>query len=395
MSRRSQLAAAAIGGTLALVAAACTSASGSSTTGISSCKKASSPVLTIAAYSNPYDAYGKLTSSSGTFATDWKAKTGQSVIFQMSFGGSTTQAENIVNGFPADVYASSLAPDVSLVQKAGLITHNWLKDPDQSVVATSVVGFMVRPGNPKHIHNWNDLIKPGLKILTPDPAQSGGAKWNITAAYGAAMRGKVPGYAANDPAAAQRLLTGIFKNVTVMDKSANDSFKNFESGNGDVAITYENQALAGIAADSKDQFIIPPSTILIQTPTVVVDKNAKAHCVTKLANAFVAYLHTADAQKIFQTVGYQRPVSVAAARKGSGTEYPSIKDLFTADMLGGWPKLASDTVFGPNGVFTKAFKAAKGEVPLAAAAIATGRPLAGGRYAGQRCSTSGCSSCCR
>jgi sulfate/thiosulfate transport system substrate-binding protein len=360
MSRRSRVAAAAIGATLALVAAACSAASGSSISGTSSCKKTKSPVLTIAAYSNPYDAYGKLTSSSGTFATDWKAKTGQSVIFQMSFGGSTTQAENIVNGFPADVYASSLAPDVSLVQKAGLITHNWQKDPNQSVVATSVVGFMVRPGNPKHIHNWNDLTKPGLKILTPDPAQSGGAKWNITAAYGAAMRGQVPGYAANSPAAAQRLLTGIFKNVTVMDKSANDSFKNFESGNGDVAITYENQALAGIAAGSKDQFIIPPSTILIQTPTVVVDKNAQAHCVTKLANAFVAYLQTPDAQQIFQSVGYQRPISAAAAKKGSGTEYPPIKDLFTADDLGGWPKLTSDTVFGPNGAFTKAFKAAKG-----------------------------------
>lgn len=360
MSRRSQLATAAIGATLALVAAGCAAASGSSTSGASSCKKTGSPVLTIAAYSNPYDAYGKLTSSSGTFATDWKSKHGQSIIFQMSFGGSTTQAENIVNGFPADVYASSLDPDVALVQKAGLITHNWLKDPDQSVVATSVVGFMVRPGNPKGIHNWNDLTKPGLKILTPDPAQSGGAKWNITAAYGAAMRGKVPGYAANSPAAAQRLLTGIFKNVTVMDKSANDSFKNFESGNGDVALTYENQAQAAIAAGSKDKFIIPPSTILIQTPTVVVDKNAQTHCVTKLANAFVAYLHTPDAQQVFQTVGYERPVSVAAAQKGSGTQYPPIKDLFTADDLGGWRKLASDTVFGPNGVFTNAFKAAKG-----------------------------------
>lgn len=362
MSRRSRLAAVAVGATVALVAAGCSTAvSGSLTaSGASSCKKTKSPVLTLAAYSNPYDAYGKLTSSSGTFATDWKAKHHQSVIFSMSFGGSTTQAENIVNGFPADVYASSLDPDVSLVQKAGLITHNWLKDPSQSVVATSVVGFMVRPGNPRHIHNWNDLTKPGLKILTPDPAQSGGAKWNIVAAYGAATRGQVPGYAANSPAAAQRLLTGIFKNVTVMDKSANDSFKNFESGNGDVAITYENQALAGIAAGSKDQFIIPPSTISIQTPTVVVDKNAQAHCVEALANAFVSYLQTSDAQAIFQKVGYQRPISLALAQTGKGSEFPPIKDLFTADQIGGWPTMVTDTVFGPNGAFTSAFKAAKG-----------------------------------
>jgi len=360
MTKRSRLAGVAFGVSVALAAAACTSASGASVGAGGSCGKTSSPVLTLAAYSNPYDAYGKLTSSSGTFATDWKAKHGQSLIFQMSFGGSTTQAENIVNGFPADIYASSLDPDVSMVQKAGLITHDWMKDPDQSVVATSVVGFMVRPGNPKGIHNWSDLTKPGLKILTPDPAQSGGAKWNIVAAYGAAMRGQVPGYAANNPADAERLLEGIFKNVTVMDKSANDSFKNFESGNGDVAITYENQALAGIAAGSKDQFIIPPSTVLIQTPTVVVDKNAKNHCVENIAKAFVAYLHTPDAQSIFQTVGYQRPVSLAAAKKGSGTQYPPIKDLFTTDQIGGWTKLASTTVFGPNGAFTRAFQAAKG-----------------------------------
>ncbi len=365
MSRRSGLAAAAIVVTSALVAAGCASASGSSASGASaggggsSCNNKKSPVLTLAAYSNPYDAYGKLTSSSGTFPTDWKKTHKQSVIFQMSFGGSTTQAQNIVNGFPADIYASSLDPDVSLVQKAGLITHDWLKDPDQSVVATSVVGFMVRPGNPKGIHNWNDLTKPGLKILTPDPAQSGGAKWNIVAAYGAAIRGKVPGYAANDPAAAQRLLTGIFKNVTVMDQSANDSFKNFESGNGDVAITYENQALAGIASGSKDQFVIPSSTILIQTPTVVVDKNAQAHCVESLANAFVAYLHTPGAQKIFQKAGYQRPISLAAAQKGGGKEYPPIQDLFTADQIGGWAQIVNSTVFGSNGAFTQAFRAAK------------------------------------
>ena len=346
---------------LLLVASLASACGSSSATDASAgpCKPPDSPVITLAAYSNPYDAYGKLTSSSGTFPTDWKKTHKQSVIFQMSFGGSTTQAQNIVNGFPADIYASSLDPDVSLVQKAGLITHDWLKDPDQSVVATSVVGFMVRPGNPKGIHNWNDLTKPGLKILTPDPAQSGGAKWNIVAAYGAAIRGKVPGYAANSPAAAQRLLTGIFKNVTVMDKSANDSFKNFESGNGDVAITYENQALAGIASGSKDQFVIPSSTILIQTPTVVVDKNAQAHCVESLANAFVAYLHTPGAQKIFQKAGYQRPISLAAAQKGGGKEYPPIQDLFTADQIGGWAQIVNSTVFGSNGAFTQAFRAAK------------------------------------
>jgi sulfate transport system substrate-binding protein len=348
---------------LALILAACSSASGSEGSTATargsggSCTPAETPVVTLAAYSNPYDAYGKLTSSSGTFATDWKDQHDQSLIFQMSFGGSTTQAQNIVNGFPADIFAASTATDVEMVQKAGLITHDWQNDPDGSVVATSVVGFMVRPGNPKHIQDWSDLTQPGLQILTPDPAQSGGARWNIVAAYGAAMRGQVPGYKANDPADAERLLEGIFKNVTVLDKSANDSFKNWASGNGDVAITYENQALAGMAAGTAGEFIIPSSTVLIQTPTVVVDKNAEAHCNTDVVDAFVKYLHSADAQSIFQSVGYQRPIGLEAAKKGNPPEYPAIKDLFTVDQLGGWDKLVDDTVFGPNGAFTQAQKA--------------------------------------
>jgi len=225
------------------------------------CKAGDSPVITLAAYSNPYDAYGKLTS---TFAADWKeSHSDQQVIFQMSFGGSTTQAENIVNGFPADVYASSTGPDVQLVQDAGLIAHDWTQDENGGIVQAGAVVFSVRPGNPKNIHNWSDLTQPGLEILTPDPSQSGGARWNIVAAYGAAMRGEVPGYAKGSTEDAQRLLEGIFKNVTVLDKSANDSLKNFEAGNGDVAITYDYQAATSIAAGHEVEIVAPPSTVFI------------------------------------------------------------------------------------------------------------------------------------
>jgi len=342
-----------------VVGTACSSKGGNTTVNGSpaSCTRSDSPVITLAAYSNVYDVYGKLTS---TFASDWKDKhNGQNPIFQMSFGGSTTQAENIVNGFPADIYASSLAPDVQLVQQAGLITHDWQNDPNNAIVGTGAVVFDVRPGNPKHIHNWNDLTQPGLQILTPDPAQSGGAKWNIVAAYGAAMRGKVPGYAANNPADAQKLLEGIFKNVTVLDKSANDSLKNFDSGNGDVAINYDYAVTAAKQGGGSDQMVVPPSTVSIQTPTVVVDKNAEAHCVENIANAFVNYLHTPDAQAIFDSVGYQRPIDVTKAAKGTDTE-PAVQDLFTTDDIGGWDRLNKTSVFGPNGAFTQAFKAAKG-----------------------------------
>lgn len=239
---------------LALAGAACsksnasTQPSGGASAVGTSCKPAGSPVITLAAYSNVYDVYGKLISN---FQSDWKDEhDGQQVIFQTSFGGSTTQATNVVNGFPADIVALSLDPDVRLIQDAGLITHDWKSDPDGSHVATGAVVFDVRKGNPKHIENWNDLTQPGLQILTPDPAQSGGAKWNIVAAYGAAMRGKVDGYQANSQADAQKLLTGIFGNVSVLDKSANDSLKNFESGNGDVAINYDYAVQAAITASA-------------------------------------------------------------------------------------------------------------------------------------------------
>src|SRR5207249_4858327 len=139
--------------------------------------------------------------------------------------------------------------------------------------------------------DWNDLTRSGLEILTPDPAQSGGARWNIVAAYGAAERGKVTGITGDD-AGAGKLLQGIFTNVTVMDKSANDSIKNFESGNGDVAITYEYAVLAARKAGLADEAVIPSSTVSIQTPVAVVDANAERHCVEDIANAFVKYLHS-------------------------------------------------------------------------------------------------------
>lgn len=346
---------------LVLILASCSSSGGSdSASGSAACTPADSPVITLAAYSNVYDVYGKLIS---TFQSDWADKhNGQQVIFSTSFGGSTTQAQNVVNGFPADIVALSLAPDVKLIQNAGLITHDWQADADHGFVGSSAVVFDVRPGNPKGIHDWSDLTQPGLQILTPDPSQSGGAKWNIVAAYGAAMRGKESGYAANNAADAEKLLQGIFTNVTVMDKSANDSLKNFQAGNGDVAITYEYAVLTAQHSGLPDEMVIPPSTVAIQTPVAVVDKNAEAHCVEDIANAFVEFLHTPDAQAIFDSVGFERPVDLAKAQAGKGVEntYEPIKDYFTTDDLGGWDALINTTVFGTKGAFTQALQAAQG-----------------------------------
>ena len=326
--------------------------------GDGACTPAESPIVTVTAYSNVYDVYGKLIS---TFQSDWKeTHNDQQVQFSTSFGGSTTQAQNVISGFPADIAALSLYPDIQLIEDAGLITHDPKQDPEGGIVATSAVVFDVRPGNPLNIDNWDDLAQPGVEILTPDPASSGGARWNIVAAYGAAMRGEVPGYAANDPAAAQQLLTDIFANVTVMDKSANDSIKNFQAGNGDVAITYEYAVLAAQNSGLEDEMVIPPSTVAIQTPVSVIDSNAEAHCVQEVADAFVEFLHTDEAKELFLTVGYERSVDLGAAQAGDGDLYQPIDDLFTTDDIGGWDELQNDTVFGPEGAFTNALAAAQG-----------------------------------
>jgi sulfate/thiosulfate-binding protein len=346
--------------TLLMGAAACSSGANANTTSANGggCAPPKTPVITFAAYSTPREVYGKIIPA---FQAQWKADhNGQNVIFQESYGGSTSQAQNVVNGFQADVVALSLAPDVDIIKKAGLITSDWtaVGGADHGMVSTSVVVFDVRPGNPKHIADWNDLTQPGLSVLTPDPAQSGGARWNIVAAYGAATRGKVAGVTADD-AGAQQLLTGIFKNVTVLDKSARDSIKNFESGNGDVAITYENEVFTAQKAGLPDQMVIPSSTILIENPAAVVDKNAAARCVTNVARAFVDYLHSQDARDLYTRVGFLRPTDPAAAAKGDGDAFAPVQDLFTAQDLGGWDQIDTK-VFGTNGVFTQAFKAAKG-----------------------------------
>jgi sulfate/thiosulfate-binding protein len=345
---------------LALLAAACGASSADAAGGgrAAKCTPAESPIVTVTAYSNVYDTYGKLIS---TFQSDWKEQhDDQQVQFSTSFGGSTTQAQNVVSGFPADIAALSLTPDVDLIKDAGLITHDYTQDPEGGFVASSAVVFDVRPGNPLGIDNWDDLAKPGIEILTPDPASSGGARWNIVAAYGAAMRGEVPGYEAENPADAERMLTHIFRNVTVMDKSANDSIKNFQAGNGDVAITYEYAVLAAQAQGLPDEMVIPPSTVAIQTPTVVVDENAQAHCVQDVAAAFVDFLHTDEAKEIFTDTGYERSTDLEAAQSGEKGTFEPIDDLFTTDDIGGWDEIQNTTVFGPDGAFTKALAAAQG-----------------------------------
>ncbi len=349
---------------LTLVAAACGSDDGggsgdeATTTG-QGCTPADTQVITFAAYSTPREVYGKIISE---FTSAWKEKPeneGKNLIFQESYGGSTTQAENVVNGFEADIVALSLGPDVDYIADAGLITHDWAAEPDGGMVSSSVAVLDVRPGNPEGFDDWDDIAQPGVEVLTPDPASSGGARWNIVAAYGAAVRGHA-GVKEGDDAGAQDLLQGIFSNVIALDKTARDSIKNFEAGNGDTAITYENEVFTANEAGLPDEAVYPPATVLIENPVALVDQNADKHCVRETAEEFIEYLHGPEAQEYYRTVGFLRPTDPKAAAKGDEEMgFPPIEDLFTTDDLGGWDAL-NEKLFSENGLFTEAFEQAQG-----------------------------------
>lgn len=287
------------------------------------------------------------------FRKYWQAKGGQDVKFNSSYQGSGTQSRAVIAGFEADVVFLSLEPDVSTIQKVGLIKSNW-QAKQNGIVSRSVVVFAVRKGNPKGIKDWSDLAKAGVKVLTPDPKTSGGAQWNISALYGAALRGKVPGVAANDPAAAQKLLTDVLKNVVAFDRDARTSITNFEKGIGDVAITYENEVLTAQKVGEQVDYVIPPSTILIENPAALVDTYVDKHGTRAAAQAFVDYLQSPDGQRLFAADTF-RPGDAALLKEFAG-KYPPVTDQWDITYLGGWPKVMAE-LFSENGVYQKALGA--------------------------------------
>jgi sulfate/thiosulfate-binding protein len=313
------------------------------------CTPAETPVINFAAYSTPREAYGKIIPA---FVTQWKEDhDDQNVIFQESYAGSTTQAANVIAGYEADVVALSLAPDVAQIADAGLITHDWTDTADGGMVSTSVVVFDVRPGNPLGIQDWNDVAADGVEVLTPDPASSGGARWNLVSAWGAALRGYA-GVTADDTAGATTLMQDVLSNVIVFDKNARDSIQNFEAGNGDVAITYENEVLTAQEAGLEDEAVYPPSTVLIENPVAIVDQWVDEHCVRDVAEAFVEYLHSDEAKEIYTDTGFLRSTDEKEAQKGGG-QFPAIEDLFTVDEIGGWDTL-NEELFSDSGIVTQA-----------------------------------------
>ncbi|AJS59803.1 sulfate ABC transporter substrate-binding protein [Paenibacillus sp. IHBB 10380] len=300
--------------------------------------------LVIGAYSVAKDA---LTDILPKFQQDWKAKTGQDVKFQESYEASGTQARSIVGGFEADVTLLAMEGDVDKLIKAKLITADWKSKPEKGMVTRSIVVLGTREGNPLAIHDFTDLTKPGVKVLYPNPKTSGGAQWDINAIYGAGLKmSEEQGH--KDPAAGKAFLEQVHNNIESLDKSGRSSMAAFEYGVGDVIVTYENELLARIQKGVKYEVVIPQHTILIENPAAVVDKYADKHGTREVAEAFVDYLWTEEAQRVFTEHGF-RPVNKKIYDENK-SHYPIPEGLFDIEYLGGWNEVR-ETLYSKRGVW--------------------------------------------
>ena len=286
------------------------------------------------------------------FAAQWKAKTGDNVAVKQSHGGSGKQARSVIDGLEADVVTLALAYDIDeIAERARLLPENWQKRlPHNSSPYTSTYIFLVRKGNPKGIKNWDDLIKPGVSVITANPKTSGGARWGYLAAYGFAL--KQPG--GND-AKAKDFVARLFANVPVLDSGARGSTVTFaERGVGDVLLAWENEAHLSLKEFGADKFdiVYPPVSILAEPPVAVVDKNVDKRGTREVATAYLEYLYTPEGQDIAAR-NFYRPIDAKVAARYD-KQFPKL-NLFTIDeVFGGWAK-AQKTHFADGGVFDQIY----------------------------------------
>lgn len=286
------------------------------------------------------------------FARYWKVKTGQDVIVKQSHGGSGKQARAVIDGLPADVVTLGLAFDIDAIhENGGLIPANWQSRlPSNSTPFTSTIVFLVRKGNPQHIKDWNDLVRPGLAVITPNPKTSGGARWNYLAAWGYALHQNK-----NDQVKARQFVTQLYKNVPVLDSGARGSTTTFvQRGMGDVLIAWESEAFLAVKELGKDklEIVVPSYSILAEAPVSVVDKVANKRGTAEVAKAYLEYLYSDTAQEIAAQHFY-RPRSKSIADKYAA-QFPKV-NLFTInDVFGGWQS-AQKTHFADGGIFDQIY----------------------------------------
>jgi sulfate/thiosulfate transport system substrate-binding protein len=285
------------------------------------------------------------------FAKDYKAKTGKDLVIQQSNGGSGKQARAVIDGLAADVVTLALAADIDALHTHGdLVPEDWQKRlPNNSCPYTSTINFLVRKGNPKGIKDWDDLIKPGVQVITPNPKTSGGARWNFLAAWGYAQR-------KYGPDKAKEFVTKLYKNVPVLDSGARGATNTFvERGLGDVLIAWENDALLSLKEFGADKFeiIYPSVSVQAEPPVSIVDKVVDRRGTRAEATAYLEYLYSTEGQEI-AAKNFYRPRLPEVAEKYS-KQFPKI-ELFTVDdLFGGWSK-AQKTYFDDNGVFDQIYQ---------------------------------------
>ncbi|TYQ13900.1 UNVERIFIED_ORG: sulfate transport system substrate-binding protein [Zoogloea ramigera] len=286
------------------------------------------------------------------FAKDWKAKTGDNVKIKQSHGGSGKQGRAVIDGLEADVVSLALAYDIDAIAEKKLLAPDWQKKlPHNSTPYTSTIVFLVRKGNPKGIKDWNDLVKPGVAVITPNPKTSGGARWNHLAAYGYALR--QPG---GTEASAKDFLGKLYKNVPVLDSGARGATTTFvERGIGDVLIAWENEALLAIKelGPTKFDIIAPSVSILAEPPVAVVDKVVDKRGTRKVAEAYLNFLYTDAAQEIIAK-NYYRPAVEKEAKKYA-SQFPAVKLFTIADVAGDWTR-AQKVHFSDGGVFDQIYQ---------------------------------------
>ena len=292
------------------------------------------------------------TDFNNSFAQYWQKKSGQKVTIKQSHGGSGKQARAVIDGLEADVVTLALAYDIDAIAEKGLITPGWQKElPHNSAPYTSSIVFLVRKGNPKKIKNWDDLVKPGIAVITPNPKTSGGARWNYLAAWAFAKH--LPG---GSDATAKEFVAKLFKNVPVLDSGARGSTNTFvQRGLGDVLLAWENEAFLAINELGPDKFdvVTPPESILAEPPVTVIDKVVDRRGTRKVAEEYLKYLYTDEGQKI-AAKHYYRPINAKIP-----TKLAKIKRLYTIDHdFGGWQK-AQKVHFADGGTFDKIYAPVK------------------------------------
>ncbi len=282
------------------------------------------------------------------FVDKWKQEHKQTITFKQSYGGSGSQTRAVIDGLEADVVHLALAGDTQKIEKAGLIQPGWEKEvPNNGIVSKSVAALITRPGNPKGIKTWTDLAKDGVKLITADPKTSGIAKWNFLALWNSVIK------TGGDDTKATAFVTKVYNNVPILTKDAREATDTFaKQGQGDALINYENEIILAKQKGQKVEYIIPDVNISIDNAIAVVDKNVDKHGTREVAEAFVKFLFTPEAQQEFVKLGFRNVDEKLAQSKEIADKFPKVKTLGTVKDFGGWDAI-DKKFFADGGIFDK------------------------------------------